>query len=120
MNLYTMVGGGIGSHEAAGLRTRLVAWHDAMVAHERKIRAGRTERGCDDECPHAEAQHLWSEAVETFGEAAHELTFLRTRAMDTAKARRVDRRPAQDQCRGAPEKQSGRGRSLASHRMDSR
>src|SRR6185436_18657614 len=75
MNLYAMVGAGIGSPEAAALRTRLVAWHDAMVAHERKIRAGRTERVCDEDCPHAEARHLWSEAVETFGDGAQGLTF---------------------------------------------
>jgi len=88
MTLYTMVGAGISSSEASALRTRLVAWHDAMVAHERKIRAGRTGRVCDEECPHAEARHLWSEAVETFGEGAQGLTFLRTRAMDAAKASR--------------------------------
>ena len=88
MNLYAMVGAGFASSEATALRTRLVAWHDAMVAHERKIRAGRAERICDEECPHEEARHLWSEAVETFGEAAHRLTFLRTRAIDAAKAAR--------------------------------
>jgi hypothetical protein len=88
MNLYAMVGAGIGSPEAAALRTRLSAWHDAMVAHERKIRAGRTERVCDEECPHAEARHLWREAVETFGEGARGLTFLRTRATEAVKAAR--------------------------------
>jgi len=88
MNLYAMVGAGIGSLEAAALRTRLAAWHDAMVAHERKIRAGRADGACDEECPHAEARHLWSEAVETFGDSAAELTFLRTRAMDARKASR--------------------------------
>ena len=88
MTLYTMVGAGISSSEASALRTRLVAWHDAMVAHERKIRAGRAERVCDEECPHAEARHLWSEAVETFGEAARGLTFLRTRATEAAKTSR--------------------------------
>ena len=82
MTLYTMIGGGIGSPEATALRNRLVAWHDAMVAHERKIRAGRIEKGCDDECPHAEARHLWGEAVETFGDEAQGLTFLRARAME--------------------------------------
>jgi hypothetical protein len=88
MNLYTMVGAGNGSPQAASLRTRLVAWHDAMVAHERKIRAGRAERVCDEECPHAEARHLWHEAVETFGVGARALTFLRTRATEAAKASR--------------------------------
>ena len=88
MNLYAMVGAGIGSPEAAALRTRLAAWHDSMVAHERKIRFGRTARVCDEECPHAEARHLWGEAVEAFGEEARGLTFLRTRAMDAAKGNR--------------------------------
>jgi hypothetical protein len=50
-----------------------------MVAHERKIRAGR-EEVCDDECPHAEARALWVEALEIFGDRALELTFLRSRA----------------------------------------
>ena len=88
MNLYAMVGAGIGSPKAAALRTRLIAWHDAMVAHERKIRAGRTERACDEECPHAEARPLWREAVETFGEGARGLTFLRRRATEAAKISR--------------------------------
>jgi hypothetical protein len=79
MNPYVMVGYGIGTHEAADLCTRLTAWHDAMVAHERKLRAGAGE-DCDDECPHAEARGLWSDAVETFGARAHELIFLRSRA----------------------------------------
>lgn len=80
MNLYTMVGFGVGSAEAAALSTRLAAWHDAMVSHERKIRGGRAEERCDEECPHAEARVLWNEAVATFGVRAQDLTFLRTRA----------------------------------------
>ena len=93
MNLYVMVGAGIGSSEAAALRVRLAAWHDAMVAHERKIRAGRTESVCDEECPHADARLLWNEAVEMFGEGARDLTFLRTRALDAVLA---DSFPASD------------------------
>ena len=80
MNLYTMVGSGVGSLEATALGKRLAAWHDAMVAHERKIRAGRTEEVCDEECPHAAAQPLWVEAMEIFGDRAQELRFLRSRA----------------------------------------
>jgi hypothetical protein len=53
-----------------------------MVAHERKIRAGR-EEPCDEECAHAEARALWVEALETFGDRAQELTFLRSRATVT-------------------------------------
>jgi hypothetical protein len=80
MNLYTMVGSGVGTAEATVLSARLAAWHDAMVAHERKIRAGRAAALCDEDCPHAEAHTLWIEALEAFGDRAHELTFLRSRA----------------------------------------
>jgi hypothetical protein len=62
------------------LSARLAAWHDAMVAHERRLRGGQTGDRCDDECPHAEAQALWREAMDAFGPRAHELTFLRSRA----------------------------------------
>jgi hypothetical protein len=79
MNLYSMVGSGNGTSEAAALGVRLATWHDAMVAHERKIRAGR-EDPCDEECPHAEARALWVEALEIFGGRAQELAFLRSRA----------------------------------------
>jgi hypothetical protein len=84
MNLYTMVGSGIGSPAAVALGVRLAAWHDAMVAHERKIRAGRADDGCGEECPHAEARALWKEAVEIFGDRAESLEFLRARATSSA------------------------------------
>jgi len=80
MNPYLTLGSGIGTSEAASLSTRLAAWHDVMVAHDRKIRAGRTDEVCDEECPHAEARRLWIEAREIFGSRAQELTFLRSRA----------------------------------------
>ena len=66
MNPYLMLGSGLGTNEATALSARLSTWHDAMVAHERRLRTSRT-RVCDDECPHAEAPALWSEAVATFG-----------------------------------------------------
>jgi len=53
MNMYTMVASGNGMPEAEALSGRLGTWHDAMVAHERKIRAGRVDAACDEECPHA-------------------------------------------------------------------
>jgi hypothetical protein len=84
MNMYTMVGSGLGTAEATALSARLAAWHDAMVAHERKIRAGRTDAVCDEECPHAEARTLWIEALEVFRDRAQELTFLRSRATAAA------------------------------------
>jgi hypothetical protein len=63
MNLYTMLGSAVGTAEASSLCTRLAAWHDAMVAHERRLRAARGGDACDDECPHAEAASLWAEAL---------------------------------------------------------
>lgn len=83
MNPYVLLGSAIGTNEAAALSVRLTAWHDAMVAHERKLRAGQLVDGCDDECPHAEARGLWAEAVTVFGPRADELTFLRTCAVGT-------------------------------------
>ena len=79
MNPYSLVASGNGTLEAAALSARLATWHDAMVAHERKIRAGR-EEVCDEECPHADARTLWVEALELFGDRARELTFLQSRA----------------------------------------
>jgi hypothetical protein len=84
MNPYVMLGSGFATNEATTLSARLSAWHDAMVAHERGLRAGRTEDSCNDECPHAEARALWSEAVATFGPRAQEVTFLRSRANASA------------------------------------
>ena len=81
MNPYVMLGSGIGTSEAASLSARLVAWHDAMVAHERRLRTRRTADTCDDECPHVEARTLWAEALATFGTRASELTFLRSCAI---------------------------------------
>lgn len=81
MNPYVMLGSGIGTSEAASLSARLAAWHDEMVAHERRLRTGRTADTCDDECPHVEARTLWAEALATFGTRASELTFLRSRAI---------------------------------------
>lgn len=80
MNPYTMIGSGVVTTEAADLRARLTAWHDAMVAHERRLQASPAADRCDDECPHAEARHLWSDAQVVLGPRAQELTFLRSRA----------------------------------------
>ena len=90
MNLYATFGSGTGTNEAAVLSARLTAWHDAMVAHERRLRTDPTAGHCDDECPHAEAGMLWLEAVETFGRRAHELTFLRSRANGAPDRREVE------------------------------
>ncbi len=85
MNLYERLGSAIATTEAAALTARLAAWHDAMVAHERKLRTGRTADACDEDCPHAQARALWPEAVATLGARAQELTFLRSRASETGR-----------------------------------
>jgi hypothetical protein len=90
MTPYAVLGSRIGTNDASSLGARLSAWHDAMVAHERRLRAGATRDTCDEECPHAEARALWSEALETLGPRAKELTFLRA----SAQARRPARKTA--------------------------
>jgi hypothetical protein len=75
VNLYRRIGYTNGTPEALHLAERLAAWHDAMVAHER--RAGSH---CDDACPHADASELWQEALTMFGEDAYELQFLAVHA----------------------------------------
>ena len=77
MNPYLQLGSRVGTLEAASLAERLTAWHDAMVAHERRLRVERRDDLCDDECPHVEARTLWTEAVATLGDRAIELQFLR-------------------------------------------
>ena len=86
MKLYTLIGSQVGSPEAAALADRLAAWHDAMVAHERRLRAGwRRSTDCHEDCAHGEARVLWSEAVATFAERANDLSFLRSRATSSSK-----------------------------------
>jgi hypothetical protein len=82
MNPYTALGHHVGTSEAASLSGRLAAWHDEMVAHERRLRSGLTGVPCHDECPHAEARTLWSEALALFGGRAEQLSFLRSRAAE--------------------------------------
>jgi hypothetical protein len=84
-----MLGWAVGTAEAASLCLRLTAWHDAMVGHERRLRAGRATDACDDECPHVEARTLWTEALVTLGPRAGELTFLRSRAIGAPPAPRL-------------------------------
>src|SRR5688500_2870740 len=80
MNPYVILGSGLGTNEGTSLSARLSVWHDAMVAHERRLRTGVTSDLCDDECPHADARTLWLEALAAFGSRAQELAFLRSRA----------------------------------------
>ena len=81
MNPYAIADLASGAAEAASLRARLKAWHDAMVTHERRLRCDPTADLCDDECPHVEATALWREAAALLGPRANELTFLRSRAL---------------------------------------
>ena len=85
MNPYTLLGYGIGTSEATALSNRLAMWHDAMVSHERRLRAGRAGDVCGEDCPHGEAPALWAESVTTFGERADVLSFLRSRAINATR-----------------------------------
>jgi hypothetical protein len=80
MNLYAALESIKPPSDVAPLRTRLAAWHDEMVEHQRRLRVGRGLESCDEECPHAEARVLWEEALAMFGRRAHELAFLRLMA----------------------------------------
>lgn len=80
MNPYAIVGSTLETNEAAALRARLMSWHDAMVAHERRLKARGAGDVCHDECPHVAAGQLWAEALTLLGPEANELTFLRSRA----------------------------------------
>jgi hypothetical protein len=76
MSLYRSVATAVGTREALDLAHRLAVWHDAMVMHRR--RAG-DEAGpsCDVDCPHEQAESLWLETLEVYGERAREFAFLR-------------------------------------------
>jgi hypothetical protein len=78
MNPYANLASSIGTTEGASLGARLTAWHDAMVAHLRRLRSNRASDVCDEDCPHVEARALWREAVAMFGAQAARLSFLRT------------------------------------------
>jgi hypothetical protein len=87
MTPYDTIAFSLGTITAAVLGARLAAWHDAMVAHERRLGTSGATAGCGDECPHAEAPALWREAVETFGARADDLAFLRARAAMSSRRR---------------------------------
>lgn len=86
MNPYLMLGSIIGTAEALSLGQRLAAWHDAIVAHERRLTTGRAIDACAEDCPHAAARGLWREAGPVFGARATALTFLRSRALGVGAA----------------------------------
>jgi hypothetical protein len=77
VSLYRSVATAVGTREALALAQRLAAWHDAMVMHRR--RAGDDAGpSCDVDCPHEQAESLWLEALEVYGERAREFAFLRS------------------------------------------
>lgn len=84
MNLYTAIGARTYSPDGRALSQRLAEWHDSMVAHERRLGIASAAADCDEDCPHGQAAALWAEALETYGEAAHELSFLRTASLAVA------------------------------------
>ncbi len=86
MKPYAIATLGTDTADAASLRARLEAWHDAMVTHERRLRSDPTADLCGDECPHVEASALWTEASAMLGPRASELAFLRSRALGAGTA----------------------------------
>jgi hypothetical protein len=122
VNLYTFLGYGVGTSEAAALSERLAAWHDPMVSHERRLRRERAGEVCDEDCPHGAAPELWAKAVTTFGARADELSFLRARAIYATRGSdddahdREEAKPAIDDRRSdrsTPRTDGGRRRSLS-------
>jgi hypothetical protein len=88
MNPYRSLATSIGTVAALQLAQRLAIWHDAMVMHGRGASAAAGAR-CEPGCPHIEAQSLWQEALEIYGDGARELRFLRMHGESA-----LDRQPA--------------------------
>jgi hypothetical protein len=76
MNPYARLASAAADSPAQELVARLIAWHDEMVAHKRRVRAGAETDLCHESCPHEEARALWLEAARVFGNRARDLTFL--------------------------------------------
>jgi hypothetical protein len=69
----------LGTPDALALAAALAAWHDRMVTHQRAI-AAAIGRRCDEGCPHAEAIELWRLALDSYGDVADRLVFLKATA----------------------------------------
>jgi len=77
VSLYRTIATAVGTREALDLAHRLAVWHDAMVMHRR--RAGEAAGlACEVDCPHDQAESLWLEAVDVYGDRAHDFAFLRS------------------------------------------
>jgi hypothetical protein len=78
VEVYRTIARQVGTPDALELAERLALWHDAMVAHQRAVGVAGEASECDDFCPHAEALELWKEAEAALGEAAAQLSFLKS------------------------------------------
>jgi hypothetical protein len=76
MHVYQSIAVRVGTRAGFALAPRLAAWHDAMVMHQRRVATAR-ESACAPDCAHDEARSLWLEALEAYGDDAHQLGFLR-------------------------------------------
>ena len=64
MNLYSLIGAGLGTIEAASLSRRLAARHERRGGALRgDFRAGGPTTGCEEDGGHSDARALWAEAV---------------------------------------------------------
>jgi len=77
MRVYQAVAAAVGTREALELARRLTLWHDAMVIHRRHT-GDEASPSCEVDCPHEQAESLWLDAVDAYGERAQEFAFLRT------------------------------------------
>jgi hypothetical protein len=78
MNFYEMLAARVGSPEARQLANELSAWHDETVLHRRRAIHEPLSVPCSADCPYHEAPSFWNAARHVFGDAARELTFLRS------------------------------------------
>jgi hypothetical protein len=81
--MYRSIASAFGTPAALDLAHRLAAWHDAMVIHRRLV-GDEARNACEADCPHDEAELLWLQALDVFGERAHQFAFLRTFGSDVA------------------------------------
>jgi hypothetical protein len=77
MSLYRSIAAAVGTRKALDLAYRLAVWHDSMVMHRRSA-GDEAGSACDVDCPHEQAESLWLEALEVYGERAREFAFLHT------------------------------------------
>jgi hypothetical protein len=106
---YQAVAQQLGSTGAIELAGQLTAWLDRMVTHQRVL-ATVAGRGCDDACPHVEAIEFWRAAVDSFGDAADRLAFLKRTAAAALSAERSGAAGSERDGGAGLEEAAGRGR----------